>query len=134
MLGNWLVLNGAEQYFSRNLNEVSVHLNEYRQHLLIFSLWYISRGPYHFRQFIIFFVSSRISFLSSPTWQLCSESSRQHLILVGMAPKVVTAWRVATGEIYLAFNTCRSYKSVCYLVIVYWLSNVSCRAVPVWEE
>lgn len=42
------MLNGAEQYFSRNLNEVSVHLNEYRQHLLIFSLWYISRGPYHF--------------------------------------------------------------------------------------
>ena len=36
MLGNGPVLIGAEQYFSRNLSEVSVCLNEYRQDLLIF--------------------------------------------------------------------------------------------------
>ena len=39
------VLSGAEQYFSRNLSEVSVRLNEYRQDLVMFPLWDISRGP-----------------------------------------------------------------------------------------
>ena len=45
VLGNGPVLSGAEQYFSRNLSEVSVCLNEDRRDLLIFPLWDISRGP-----------------------------------------------------------------------------------------
>ena len=48
MLGNLLELSGAEQYFSRNLSKASVCLIDYRQHLLIFSLWDINRGAYHF--------------------------------------------------------------------------------------
>ena len=45
VLGKGPVLSGTEQYFSRNLSEVSVRLNQYRRDLLIFSLWDISRGP-----------------------------------------------------------------------------------------
>ena len=45
VLGNGAVLSGAEQYFGRNLSKASVRLNEYRQDLLIFLLWDISRGP-----------------------------------------------------------------------------------------
>ena len=81
VLGNWLVLSGAEKYFSRNLSEVSIRLNEHQQDLLIFSLWDTSRGPFQYNWdnwFNIFFVSSSISFLWLPSWRLFCESSLQY--------------------------------------------------------
>ena len=49
VLGNGPVLSGAEQYFSRNLSEVRVRLNECRRNLLIVPLWDIRRGPQTFQ-------------------------------------------------------------------------------------
>ena len=94
------VLSGAEQYFSRNCTKSRVHLNEYQRHLLIFSLWDISREnliiSVQFRQEIIIFAPSSIN---NNIIILCgclfgnyfAHQVTSMKILVPMVPKVVTA-------------------------------------------
>ena len=110
------MLNGAEQYFSRNLSEVSVRLNEYRRHLLILSLWYISRGPYHFStiqtiNYLFRFFKYQF-FCGRQLGDYFPNQVASTKILVSMAPKVVAAWRVGlvTTGLFPIFRSCQRHS------------------------
>ena len=89
-----------EYYFNRNPTELSVSLNEYGRHLLIFFLWDISRvaRPHHFStiqtidyDFRFFnYQFSVVTYLAT-ILQIIVASMK---ILVVMVPKVVVAWSV----------------------------------------
>ena len=90
------MLNKVEQYFSRNLTEVSVHLNEYRRHLLPLGYQHAERtlssqcNQTTDCQFCIFMYQfSGVT----PTWPNQVASTK---ISVAMAPKLVATGRAGS--------------------------------------
>ena len=79
MLGDSLVFSGAELCFSRNSKELSVRLNKYWRHLLIFPLGYQQRGPYTIQTIDYNFRFFKYQFSVVAHWRRFCESSEQGL-------------------------------------------------------